>query len=95
MMGREQIELKRAELRRRAFFNRTLMILAFKRGKYAEMCRAYVHVKDGESWTWANPELKFKFDSEMIPLMESICGSSLGENPDNPNHPIRKWKERI
>lgn len=93
MMSREELELKRREMRRRAFINKALAILAYKTGKYAEMCRAYVHVKDGDRWIYANPEMKFRFDSEMMPLLEQVCGSALGENPDNPNHPIRKWKE--
>ena len=83
---------RQKESLRQININRALTILAIKMGKYSDMCRAYVHVKDNGRWVWANPELKWNFDSEMMPLLERICGSSLGENPDQPNHPIQKWK---
>lgn len=69
----------------------TLKKLAWKLGRYAEMCTAYETEKNNGKYIFKNPGLKNKFDSEMCPLMEEICGGTIGMNPNDPTHPIQRW----
>lgn len=81
------------ELTFRINVHESLKMLAVKTGKYATFCRAYAMKKVGENnYEYVNPKLKYDFDSDMMPLLESICGPTLGENPKNPNHPLNVWK---
>lgn len=81
------------QIQRNVNVREAMKVLAIKTGKYALMCRAYSMKKvDDRHYELVNPKLKYDFDSEMMPLLESICGPTLGENPHHPNHPVRTWK---
>lgn len=80
------------ELVRRINIDLALNILSWKTGKYTAKCEAYRRKKINDVWVWACPDLKYDFDSEMMPLLEAICGNRLGDNPNLPDHPIRTWK---
>ena len=81
------------ELTYRINVHESLKMLAVKTGKYTAFCRAYAMKKVGENrYEYVNPKLKYDFDSEMMQLLESICGPMLGENPHDPRHPVRNWK---
>lgn len=81
------------ELTFRINVHESLKMLSVKMGKYATFCRAYAMKKVGENnYEYVNPKLKYDFDADMKPMLQEICGSRLGENPKNPNHPINAWK---
>lgn len=81
------------ELIYRINVNEAMKILAQKTGKYAQMCHAYTRIKKDGRYVFAYPNLKQQFDSEMFPLLQAICKDELGENPCDPQHPIRRWME--
>lgn len=81
------------ELTFRINVHESLKMLAVKTGKYATFCRAYARRKvDEKRYEYVNPKLKYDFDADLMPLLESICGPMLGENPHDPRHPVRNWK---
>lgn len=81
------------QIQRNVNVREAMRILSIKTGKYALMCRAYSRRKvDEKRYELVNPKLKYDFDSEMMQLLESICGPMLGENPHDPRHPVRTWK---
>ena len=80
-------------LRRNINIRESLKMLSRKCSKYSDMCRAYARTKfaDGK-WDWTFPKLHDDFEREMMPLLEQICGDRLGENPNDPSHPLYRWK---
>lgn len=83
----------KAALIRRINVRETLRLLAYRLGRYADMCKAYETQKVGkDQYEYKNPGLKQHFDHEMLPFLEKVCGKWLGENPNMPWHPIQKFK---
>lgn len=70
----------------------SLKMLAKKLGKYAEFCAANDRMREGKASVLVNPQRKYNLDSDLMPLLEKICGEHLGDNPNNPNHPLNAWK---
>lgn len=77
-------------LMRKLNIQKTMDLLCWHIGKYAQLCTAYCTQKVGkDKYEYKNPGLKHQFDSEIFPMLEQICGEHLGENPNHPNHPIQ------
>lgn len=79
-------------IKRRINCRETLKLLSIKLGRYADFCTAYSYEKINGKYQYKNPNLKNAFDADMMPTLERICGNRLGDNPNDPTHPIRLYK---
>lgn len=71
----------------------TLQILAHKLNRDAEYIKAYAtELGPNGQRVSKYPGLKHDFDSQVIPFMHKICGNWLGQNPNDPHHPIQRYK---
>lgn len=90
--GDARMMVNAEEMIRRINIHEALKILAWKIGMYNRMCSVFVKVKVDGRYVYANPEKKYAFESEFMPMLEEICGDRLGDNPNLPDHPIRRWQ---
>lgn len=70
-----------------------MRILSIKMGKYSQFCNAYETVLVEGKRKFRNPGLKNSFDSQMMPILEHVCGNELGENPHDPRCRLQQWRK--
>lgn len=86
---------KQNRLIRRINIDEALRIMCIKMNKYADLCHAHSVEKINGKYEYKYPGLKHDFDSEMMPLLEKICGNMLGQNPYDPDHPVQKIRNYV
>lgn len=84
--------MTKEQLLRSINVHESLKMLARKCDKYAQFVQAFARKREGKASVLVNPEKAYKFQAEYMPLLEQICGSRLGENPNDPTHPLYRWK---